>query len=200
MKIKKIQAGVIADELKDPKAPIPTLWEAKVGEGCIMTINFSAHGYPESELRDLFDWCALKTSQESSIEDAYATFHYFQTHSLREVLAGDNQSIKPISIRLDDQCGLYVDVSVRRHLRVKKSLRINYLSVETSRRPTPELLFEVIIWDENKQPVKRFSIRDPYYGDVVITEHRDNGMCVATWPTGGIVQVHQPYNRLFTLD
>ena len=163
---------------------VPTIWEIKGGGGRSITVHFTAEGHTEKELRGL-GWGCVDDYDACGDTESEATVRYFKTHTIESVLSGNNPSVSVSGIRVDDCASVTADLNVRRNLRIRDEL---YLDLGLF-----DLVYEVIVWNDDRLPIERYTIECFGEGDVAITEYRNNGKSVAKWPVKDEIRVVVPH-------
>ena len=166
----------------------PTIWGVKGGPGRKITINFVAQGYTEKRLREE-EWGGVDGIPPFDTNTEEATVRYFRHHSIREVLSGDNPSVIPASVRVNDCAMLVVDLEVKRNLKIERALYIDQGCGIFS------LEFEVVVWDDRGCPIEKYTIECPYLDDIVITEYQNNGKGMPRWPVKETYRIYDPKNH-----
>ena len=162
----------------------PTIWEVRGGESRKITITMAAMGMSERQLRQI-GWCGVDEYVPDSPE-WLATRRYFRRHSVKEVLMGDNPSVHPIGVRIDDCCSVIVDLKVDRNLRIGKELYLDFYGFSAV---FPDIEFNVIVWNDEGYPIEEYTIECPWADDIIITEHQNNGKSLARWPVKEVTRV-----------
>lgn len=162
----------------------PTIWEVRDGDGRKITITMAAMGMSERQLRQI-GWCGVD-ELAPDCPDWAATHRYFKRHSVKEVLMGDNPSVHPIGVRIDDCCSVIVDLKVDRNLRISKEL---YLDFYGNQEIAPDLEFDVVVWNDDGYPIEEYMIECPWGDDIIITEHQNNGKGLARWPVKEVTRI-----------
>ena len=145
-----------------------------------MTIHFSSEGYTERELRSL-GWCGV--DDDCGDTESKNTTRYFRTHTVESVLSGNNSSVFPKGIRVDDCACVTVDLGLKKDLQIRDELYVDLGLINLS--------FFVVIWSD-KTPVEKYLIECLSGGNTTITKYRNNGKSVAKWPVEEEIKVILP--------
>jgi hypothetical protein len=188
--MKKIQAGLkindIGFDFHNEGFIIPTLWEVKGGLNRKLTVSFNASGLSERDLRKL-GWCGVDDERFDDLVGK-RTLRYYKNHSIRQIMAGDNSCVYPKAIRIDDYASPIVDLEVKRNLQIMKELYLDLFASDN----TPDLTFEVVVWNRDGYPIERYTIECPWADDVIITEFSNNGMYMSSWPVEETLRICAP--------